>query len=53
MKKQEVVKSTQLNRMAEKKSYQTPSLKKYGAIHLVTQGSTAATNGDGGPNMMA
>jgi hypothetical protein len=35
-----------------KKTYVSPCLKSYGAIHLTTQ-ATGASNGDGGPTMMA
>ena len=37
---------------ATKISYERPALKIYGSVQLLTQGSVAITNGDGGQNMM-
>ena len=42
----------QLDVKHAKKAYDSPALKQYGAIHLVTQ-ATGLVNGDAGPGMMA
>ena len=41
----------QLDVKHAKKAYDSPALKQYGAIHLVTQ-ATGLVNGDAGPGMM-
>ncbi|MGH8105490.1 MAG: hypothetical protein ACREO1_03550 [Arenimonas sp.] len=51
MKKQETQLSSLPKNKKAKKAYASPSLKQYGAIHLMTQGS-GAVNGDGGMGMM-
>ncbi len=51
MKNQELNRPETVAQSTQKKTYSSPSLKHYGAIHLTTQGS-GAVNGDGGMGMM-
>lgn len=51
MKNQEVYKPSKPDENMIKKTYASPCLKEYGAIHLTTQ-ATGTVNGDGGPTMM-
>lgn len=51
MKAHEVLQPIQPDESIVKKTYVSPCLREYGAIHLATQ-ATGTTNGDGGPTMM-